>query len=198
MGRTLARRGGIFTTVLAAILLAVSAVAWACTMPVGGTTVTPPAGAPGDEVTAVGVVANSAEHLSRCTDGTDAPHTAECTYEFGIVDPAQVENGNAQGDGDHTGHSASCHYETPRTWDSGDPKQLYQVGDTTHTPSDDQEGVRVLEATGPVPDFDSEESGETVACFYSDGTDGDGNFNNGQDNGAAAATLPTPFVVLAS
>jgi hypothetical protein len=194
-----------FGATTAAMLVA--AVVYACTFPVGQTLVPTAAGAPGDDVVATGTVSNTAEDSSRCADdGTTQAVDAECVYEFGIVDPAQVDNSNPQWDGsEENGPGPTCHYETPQTTgdtnDDGsqtvpEQQQLYKVGTTTHTPSKNNDGVRELSVTdGQVPDFDS--SGHTLACFYAAGlADSDGDFKNGQDNGAATATLPQPFLVV--
>jgi hypothetical protein len=187
----------------------VAAAVYACTFPVGQTHVPTAAGptAAGDDVVATGTVSNTAEDLSKCADDAATQAVdAECVYEFGIVDPAQVDNSNPQWDGsEENGPGPTCHYETPQTTGDPDPdgsqtvteqQQLYKVGTTKHIPSKDSPGVRVLKVTdGQVPDFNS--SGATLACFYSaDLADKDGEFTNGQNNGAATATLPQPFVVV--
>jgi hypothetical protein len=185
-----------FGATTAAMLVA--AAVYACTFPVGATQVPTAAGSAGDPVAATGQVSNALEDQSRCDDDDSNPLDAECVYEFGIVDPGQVDNSNPQWDGSsRSGSSPTCHYETPETFDpgAGESKQLYKVGTTKHTPSKDSPGARVLTVTdGQVPDFDS--SGETLACFYSAEALGGGDATNGQDNGAATATVPQPFVVV--
>jgi hypothetical protein len=180
-------------------------------MPVGQTNVAPPAGAPGDSVTASGTVSNTAEEFSRCSgDSLEVKSLvdAECEYEFGIVDPAQVGDPNPQWDGSGGDGvpGPTCHYETPQTFGIEDPdgsqtvneeKQLHKVSVATHVPSASGDGERALTASGKVPNFDSEQSGETVACFYSKQTvDDDGEATNGPNNGAATATVPQPFLVV--
>jgi hypothetical protein len=188
-----------FGATTAAMLVA--AVVYACTFPVGSTQMPTAAGSAGDPVAATGQVSNTLEDQSRCA--ADAPSEAldaECVYEFGIVDPAQVDNSNPQWDGSSpNGSSATCHYETPQTFDpgAGESKQLHKVGTTTHTPSKDSPGARVLTVTdGQVPTFASGQTGPTVACFYSAEALDEGDATNGQNNGAATATLPHPFLVV--
>lgn len=188
-----------FGATTAAMLVA--AAVYACTFPVGQTNVPTAAGAPGDRVVATGAVSNTAEDLSKCAnDETTQAVDAECVYEFGIVDPAQVENSNPQWDGSSpNGSSPTCHYETPQTFDpgAGESKQLHKVGTTVHQASRTQDGARGLTVTdGEVPTFASGESGPTLACFYSAEALGEGDATNGQDNGAATATVPQPFVVV--
>jgi hypothetical protein len=195
-----------FGATTAAMLVA--AAVYACTFPVGQTLVPTAAGAPGDDVVATGTVSNTAEDSSKCAnDGTTQAVDAECVYEFGIVDPGQVDNSNPQWDGsEESGPGPTCHYETPQT--TGDPnddgsqtvteqQQLYKVGTTVHQASRTQDGARGLTVTdGEVPTFASGESGPTLACFYSAEALGEGDATNGQDNGAATATVPQPFVVV--
>lgn len=216
MQLTHTRRGLIVTFTLMAFALLTGAVVWACTMPVGPTEVTPGAGAQGDTIElATGTVSNTAEELSRCSGDADEIAAerfvdAECEYQFGIVDPAQVDNPNPQWEGNGGGDApgATCHYETPQTYGVQNPdgsqtvkekKQLHKVGPATHLPSKSEDGARALTASGKVPNFASDQTGATVACFYSSNTaDGDGKHTNGQNNGAATATVPQPFVVLSS
>lgn len=192
------RRGLSLAFLTGSITVLVTAVAWACTMPVGSTTGTP-AGRPGDPVVAEGEISHQLEDVSNCGDDSTVDASisgndnldAECTYALGIVIPSQLANGAGGGP-----VSPTCHYETPQ---SGGASQFYTIdGNPTEVPNDvvsQNAGSRVLVGTGTIPA--NAGSGATVMCFYSNGTVGaDGREVNNNDNGAAAATLPQPFVIL--
>lgn len=128
MTATNARRGVTVAFIAAAITVIAAAVGWACTLTTGSTELTSTAGdaaavssgEDGSVVIAKGTVNNLAGDLGRCGDDTPDPD-ADCKYRFGIVSPDQVENGNPQGDGDHSGHAPTCHYATPEAQEAGGP-----------------------------------------------------------------------------
>lgn len=122
MTSTNARRGVTVAFIAAAITVLAAAVGWACTLTVGATELTSTTGdaaavssnEAGSVVIAKGTVNNLVGDVGRCGDSTpDAD--ADCKYRFGIVSPDQVENGNPQGDGNHSGHAPTCHYATPES-----------------------------------------------------------------------------------
>lgn len=225
MGARLTRRGLLVVFGATAVMLVAAAVGWACTFPVGQTEIVSPDDGEvevGETLEARSEVWSTSagaplydqsvdffgEHDSPCGDfGEDVnPLDAECVYDLGLVNPTDYEE---------AGHSDTCHYETPESHDSdsstGDIDFAVIDDDPAHTPHPDTPGVRTVEGSGEVPDEDAGGetmgTGETVACFYSsaltetneitnDLLNGDASPLNGQENGAATATLPAPIVVV--
>lgn len=194
------RRGLVMTAVPGATLVAGGAFALACTMPVGTTTGLPAGSTgdgtvPGTPVAAEGEVAHALEEQSNCGEDGD-PTDPECTYALGVVNPADVDEAPGTGFG-----SSTCHYETPESHaeDSTTGDIAFATVDDNPT-SHDLEAGRVLVGEGPLPSNDDGgqemDTGPTVMCFYSNGVIGEGSALNNANDGAAAATLPEPFLVI--
>lgn len=206
---TVSKRTLILGFLAAALTVSLLGVAWACTILVGSTTGTSAARA-GDPVAAEGEVYhgstptddNFGEQDSPCADfGGDGDELdAECLYSLGVVNPDKVETPSSGGTSD-TYYSDTCHYGTPQS--PNHESQFDTIAEATHLPDPDNPGARLLEASGTLDSVDDAGdpmgTGETVMCFYShDKVDGSGagTHLNGREDGAAAATVPEPFLVL--
>lgn len=134
------------------------------------------------------------EDGSPCGDDSD-PDDAECLYDLGLVNPIDYQQ---------EGHSDTCHYETPESFEfdssTGDI-EFAVIDDSPEHQSVPGQPTRLLAGQGTIPANDAGGkamgTGETVMCFYSSETaDSDGSPLNGRNDGAAAATLPQPVIVL--
>jgi len=192
------RRGLLVLFGTSAITLLATAVAWACTLPVGPTTVVEDGS---NNFHAVGTVSYTLEAQSKCND--DSPPTSvskHCTdqdreqetyagpqgkkespssgYDFGIVKPELV---------DLPGRRLprpTCHYATEHSSGAGVSNE-FVVHDEARSTADPEAGGQVL--TAHVPDDPTAQPSETVACFTSEEE------NNNLDGGATA-TIPQPVV----
>lgn len=209
-----ARRGLLIVFGAVAVTLLAAAVGWACTWPVGQTEIVSPDDGDvevGETLQARAEVWSTAEGAqlygestsffgedgSPCGNDPDGPldTDAECNYDLGIVNPK---------DYDQHGHSHTCHYETPESYEfddtTGDIEFAVIDDDPTHAPLPDSPGLREVVGEGVVPQKDAGnqtmKTGETVVCFYSSEAIDEGSPLNGRKNGAAAATLPAPIVVV--
>lgn len=175
-----AHRMGIMALVASGALGIIAAVVAACTVPVGPTEGTPAAGF-GDAVEAHGEVVHSAEENSNCSNGD--PTDLTCSYSLGVVNPDKTD-GSPGGT-----HDPSCHYDTPQ---SVNPSEFDTIADATIVESTD--AATVIHGEGTLDSTDDAGdpmgTGETLMCFYSNDA-----LNNNED-GAATATVPEPFVVL--
>lgn len=206
-----ARRGLLVVFGAVAVTLLAAAVGWACTWPVGQTEIVSPTDGDveiGENLQARAEVWSTSagaalygedesffgEDGSPCGDD-EAALDPECTYDLGLVNPTDYAE---------EGHSRTCHYETPESHEfddtTGDIEFAVIDGSPQHLPLADSPGVREVTGEGPVPAEDAGGetmgTGETVACFYSSEAIGEGSPLNGRKNGAAAATLPAPIVVV--
>lgn len=194
--------------VAAAFVLGLAALAWACTFPVGHTQGTPAAsksGSPASEastVVATGEVVHAAEDQSNCSGPGTSPTTMDCEYRFGIVNP------NNLGSGAITPADPSCHYDTQ---ESDNPAEFQSFpASPVPSPPPSTPGATVLKANGSGPSGNpqlgpnddsgaSMGTGPTLMCFYTSDSpfsSGDTEHLNNNRDGAAAATVPQPFVVL--
>lgn len=212
-----ARRGMLVVFGAVGIMMLAAAVGWACTWPVGQTEVVSPTDETltqgddqdqlvarseihhnGDQAEAYGRSTSFfGEHNSPCGDqGSDDDRLdAECLYELGVVNPTKY---------DEDGLSDTCHYETRQSQDHGDtgPADFAVIDtDPTHTPTESP-AVREVVGAGTVPTTDDADDpmgdGATVTCFYSSEAIDEGTHLNGREDGAAAATLPAPVLIVSS
>lgn len=205
------RRGLLLVFGAVAVTLLAAAVGWACTWPVGQTEIMSPTDGEveiGETLEARAEVWSTSEGASLYGEdesffgedgspcGNDAePLDAECEYDLGLLNPK---------DYDQEGHSHTCHYETPESYEfddsTGDIEFAVIDANPTHAPVVGSPGVRELVGEGEVPAKDAGnqkmKAGETVVCFYSSEAIDEGSPLNGRKDGAAAATLPAPIVVV--
>lgn len=163
-------------TVLAGTLF-VASLAWACTLLVGSTQTTTPAGGFGDSVQATGEVVHAVEDLSPQCQSADGE--TNCDYNLLVVDPDDAVTGDQA-----PGGSSSCHYDTHERGiaDYNPNERPDPTGSATVLETDDGTVPRRTEDGGSMG------TGPTVMCYASEQP-------NQRDNGPATATQPVPFLV---